>query len=136
MKINRLELIEKLKAMIAQREEDAAKALLHIREKNAAKEAAYVEETATAWSQFATTIRNRVRMGRPITFQDVPKDLQDGYRERINLFRRPVIREADYTPRTDHLTNFLAVLESCPDEFISSTALDRIGAPLRELMRP
>jgi hypothetical protein len=45
------------------------------------------------------------------------------------------VRESDYLPRTEPLLRLIAVLESSPDELISTSALDRIGAPLKELMR-
>lgn len=138
MKVNRLELIAKIQAMITERETaaEARKAEAYTKAGNAETE--YVRDHAGDWGKFADTIRLRNRRGQAITIEDVPEGLRSGsgrYAD-VRVFRPTTVRESEFVPRTEPLTRLLAVLESSPDEFISTSALDRIGAPLRELLRP
>lgn len=136
MKINRLELIEKLKAMIKDREDAAAgrRALALIKVES--KEKDYIHETGTAWLDFAAKVQDKVEAGRhAITMEDVPKILKDGWGD-LRFFKPPTFRESDYVPRVGHLNTLLTFLESSPDEFVTTNALSQIGAPVRELMKP
>lgn len=137
MRINRLELIEKIRAMVAEREVSAAERLFKAYDKVAQDESTYVAEYGADWSKFADRIRLRVRKEQAITEADIPEGLRSlgGWTE-IKIFKPGTVRESDFVPRTEPLTRLIAVLESSPDEFISTSALDRIGAPLKELMRP
>jgi len=138
MMINRLELITKLQRMVVEREEAALvrKAEAYRKAHDAAT--AYVMDHGNEWGRFADRIRLRVRQGTAITIEDVPEGLRQskGWGRSVTLFEPTTVRESEYLPRTEPLTRLLAVLETSPDEFISTSALDRIGAPMRELMRP
>jgi hypothetical protein len=138
VKINRLELIEKLKAMVAEREATAERRKAEAYTKAGEVETEYVQKHIGDWGKFADTIRLCNRRGQAITINDVPQGLRFGsgrYAD-VRLFQPVVVRESEFTARTEPLTRLIAVLESSPDEFISTSALDRIGAPLKELMRP
>lgn len=138
MKVNRLELITRLREMIAEKEASAAARLAEATEKNERAEGAYVEAHLDEWTAFADAIRKRVRQGSAVTIEDVPRGLRSGSGQyaHVEVFRPGRVNASDHLPRTEHLSRLLAVLESCPDEYVSTSALDRIGAPLRELMRP
>lgn len=135
MRVNRLELIEKLKAIINDLEYAAAgrRALALIEAESAEKD--YFQEHHTDWVLFVGNIQSKMKSGRAVTPEDVPEGLRDCW-QGINIFKPATFRESDYVPRVGHLNNLLAVLESSPDEFVTTNALDRIGAPLRELMKP
>ena len=138
MKINRLELIAKLREMIADKEVSAAARKAEAIDKNERAGSEYIEAHAEEWSAFADAIRKRLRQGHAVTIEDAPRGLRSGSGQyaHIEVFRPGRVNGSDFIPRVDHLVRLLAVLESCPDEWVSSSALDRIGAPLRELMRP
>lgn len=138
MKVNRLELIDKLRTMVAQREVATKERKEKALDEASGAERRYVDQHAGDWGKFATTVRMRLRQGRAITAADVPEGLRSGgsgWHASVQLFRATVVKDSDYLPRTEPLTRLIAVLESSPDEFISTSALDRIGAPLKELMR-
>lgn len=138
MMIKRLELIEKLKAKIQERTERAADNRDQaVRDANLA-EVEYVRMTSEAWSAFATVIRRRVRNGQPVTSVDVPDRLRtrSGWGETaVELFKPTKVRQSDHAAHNDGLRSLLLVLESSPDELISTSALERLGAPVRELFR-
>ena len=138
MMINRLELVRKLESMIVQREEKALARKAEAYKTAERARAEYVLCHGNEWGRFADRIRLRVRQGTAITIEDVPEGLRKGggWRAEVDLFRPEKIRDADYTPQTETLTNLLAVLQASPDEFVSTSALDRMGAPMRELLRP
>ena len=138
MRINRLELIEKIRVMINQREAEANARKVKAVDEAGRAEGEYVAEHSAEWTQFANRIRAQVRKSLPITLDDVPEGLRSGrgWHGEVRLFRPSTVRESDYVARTEPLTRLIAVLEASPDEFISTSALDRIGAPLRELMKP
>lgn len=138
MKVNRLELMTRLREMIAEKEASAAARKAEAIEKNETAEYRYVQEHAEDWSALADTIRKLGRQGRALTIEDVPRGLRSGSGQyaHVEVFRPGRVNASDHLPRTEHLSRLLAVLESCPDEYVSTSALDRIGAPLRELMRP
>lgn len=135
MKVNRLELIEKLKGMIQTVEDRAAARRAEALEKVQTDQAQYLTEHRADWEKLATTIRYRLRRDQPVTSEDIPEGIRYS-RNAIAVYTPRTFRESDYVPRVDHLHRLLTVLESSPDEFVSTSALDRIGAPLRELMRP
>jgi hypothetical protein len=139
MKINRLELIAKIQVIIAEREKasETKKAEAYTKAGNA--EAEYVKDHGADWDRFATRIRACLRKGSAITINDVPEGLRSGgsgWHASVNLFRPNRVNSSEYVPRTEPLTRLLAVLESCPDEFVSTSTLSLIGAPLKELLRP
>lgn len=139
MKINRLELIQKLTRMVADREAAAEKNKAEAVDQAAGAERAYLDEHTGDWSTFATTIRARVRQGKAITIGDVPEGLKsggNGWRATVGLFTPHVVRDSEFVARTEPLTRLIAVLEACPDEFVTDSSLARIGAPIKELMRP
>lgn len=139
MKVNRLELIEKLKTMVAERETRAATRKAEAYTEAGGAETKYLRDHAGDWGKFADRIRLRLRQGAAITITDVPEGLRTGghgWNASVGLFRAAIVKDENYLPRTEPLTRLIAVLESSPDEFISTSALDRIGAPLKELMRP
>lgn len=139
MRINRLELIEKIRGMVAEREAAAEARKTEAYDKAGNAETEYIREHTGDWGRFADRIRLRLRQGASITIEDVPEALRtggNGWRASVKLFTPTTVRDSEFLPRTEPLTRLLAVLESSPDEFISTSALDRIGAPLRELMRP
>lgn len=137
MMINRLELIDKLKAKIQERKARSVTDLDRARHKSNVDQANYVAETAEAWSAFATTIRRRVRQNLPITAADVPERLRgSNYGEpAVKLFKPAVVNPNQYLPHVEGFRSLLLVLESSPDELISTSALERLGAPVRELFR-
>lgn len=140
MKINRLDLIAKLNEIITAREGRADQAYREAVERREDEAGVYFTEHAVAWRQLADRIRVRNRQGRPITKDDVPESILDTWGRRdtpkISVFApgNPVLRK-DYDPRTVHLRTLLAVLESSPDEFVTDSSLDRLGSPLREVLR-
>lgn len=138
MRINRQELITKVQVMISEREARQAERLAEAYTAAGEAETNYVKDHSGHWSKFADRIRLRLRQGQAITADDVPEPLRDGrgWHESVRLFKPSTVRESDFVPRTEVLTRLLMVLESSPDEFVSTSALDRIGAPLKELMRP
>jgi hypothetical protein len=138
MMINRVELIEKIKAKIKEREERSVANLERAKFDARQAQDEYVQQTSEAWSKFATTVRRRVRQGQPITAVDVPEALttRGGWEGKsLALFKRSVIKERDYAPQIEGFRSLLLVLESSPDELISTSALERLGAPVRELFR-
>lgn len=138
MRVNRLELIEKLKGMVAERETSAEARKAEAYDKAANAERVYLDEHAGDWSTFATKIRARIRQGKAVTLNDVPEGLRKGSRSwpEVRVFSPVTVKDSEYLPHTEPLIRLIAVLESSPDELISTSALDRIGAPLKELMRP
>lgn len=138
MKVNRLELIGRLREMIAEKEASAAARKAEAIDKNERAESEYIEAHTEEWSAFADAIRKRLRQGHAVTIEDVPRGLRSGSGQyaHVEVFRPGRVNASDHLPRVDHLVRLLAVLESSPDEYVSTSALDRIGAPLRELMRP
>lgn len=135
MKVNRLELIEKVKGMIEALENGAAER--RARDERQAETAftRYMEEHGAEWAEFSRTVARRVRRGEPVIADDIPEGLRYG-RGMVETFRPVTIRESDYVPRIGHLRNLITILETSPDEYVSTAALDRMGAPIRELMRP
>jgi hypothetical protein len=137
MRINRQELIEKLRSMVAEREQSAEARLAGAYDKAAQEESQYVVEHAADWAAFANKIRARNRKEQPVTMDDVPEGLRGrGSWPSLQLFNPRVVKDSEYLPRTEALTRLIAVLESSPDEFISTSALDRIGVPLRDMIKP
>jgi hypothetical protein len=135
MKVNRLELIEKVRGMIEARETEMA--ARRARDEEAAEKAqvTYMEEHGADWNQFNRNVSRRVRRGEPVTPEDIPDGLRYG-RNMVEVFRPVTIRESNYVANVGYLRRLAAILESSPDEFVSTSALDRIGAPIKELMRP
>ena len=137
MRINRLELIAKINALIVQREEKALASKAKAYDEAGKAESDYVRQHASDWAAFANRIRARVRKDQVVTHIDVPEGLrQGGFRSSVQLFQLRTVRDEDYAPQTQVLINLLAVLQASPDEFVTTSTLDRMGAPLRELMRP
>jgi hypothetical protein len=133
MMIKRLELIEKLQIKIVERiERSADRRDQAVHDARLAQEE-YVRQTSDAWSAFATTIRRRVRNGQPVTLADVPDKLCTRGGRSVELFTPA--RQSDHQPNVSHLRSLLLVLESTADELISTSALERMGAPVRELFR-
>lgn len=137
MRINRLELIEKLRRMVAEREQSAAAQLAKAYDDVAQDESRYVAEHAADWAAFANKIRAKNRKEQPVTLDDVPEGLRakSGWQE-VRVFRPSTVNESSYLPQTEALTRLITVLESSPDEFVSTSALDRIGVPLRDMIKP
>jgi hypothetical protein len=138
VRINRQELIEKLRRMQTERIDQAAARMAEDYDKAAQAESQYVAEHAADWAAFANKIRARNRKEQPVTLDDVPEGLRGGSQSwpEVRVFRPTTVKESDYLPRTEALTRLIAVLESSPDEFVSTSALDRIGVPLREMIKP
>ena len=138
MKVNRLELIARIQTLISQRTLAAKERHEQALDEASGSERRYLDEHAGDWAKFATIIRTRLRQGRAITIQDVPESLRGGSRSwpEVRVFSPTVVKESAYRANTEALSNLLAVLESSPDELISTSALAQIGAPLKELLRP
>jgi hypothetical protein len=138
VRINRLELIEKLRRMVAEREENSRRRLSAAYDDVARIESQYVAEHAADWAAFANKIRAKNRKEQPVTLDDVPEGLRGGSRSwpEVRVFRPNTVNESSYLPQTEALTRLIAVLESSPDEFVSTSALDRIGVPLRDMIKP
>lgn len=138
MMIKRTELIEKIRAKIQEREVGAVKRHQAAEKEADRAERQYVEDTREAWSKFADRIRLRVRQGLPVTASDVPEKLRSrsGWGEtHIVLFKPGQVKASDYQPRTEGFQSLLLVLESSPDELVSTNALERMGAPVKELFQ-
>lgn len=133
MKIDRLEMIDKINAMIKNREEAASGRRAMALIEGEQQEKNYVAEHAEGWALFVRNIQKKMKSGRAVTVEDIPADLKSGYGN-INVFRPNAFRESDYVPRVGHLKNLLTILESSPDEFVTTNALVRMGAPLRDLV--
>ncbi len=133
MKVNRLELIDRIRTIIDQRKAAQAERLAADTRKAEQAEAEYVKKYVAAWGKFADTIRLRNRQGRAITHDDVPESLR-GYNSPL-LFKAGIIRQSDYVAQVDHPENLIAVLESSPDEMISTSTLAQRGIPLKDLIR-
>lgn len=138
MKVNRLELIARIQVLISQRTLAAKERHEQALDKASGSERRYLDEHAGDWGTFATKIRARLRQGRAITIEDVPEGIRGGSRSwpEVRVFTPTVVKDSDYRANTEALSNLLAVLESSPDELISTSALAQIGAPLKELLRP
>lgn len=137
MKINRLQMIATIERMVIEREEKALAQKMEALQKAATAESDYVHQHAGDWSKLADNIRRRNRLGQPIALADVPEGIQARHGwDQIRVFKPIVVNDSEYVPDTRHLTNILAVLQACPDETISTSDLERLGAPLKALMRP
>lgn len=135
MKFTRTDLIDRVKAEIARREQAAvdrnAKA-------NAAREERfrqYMDRTSAAWSTFATKIRTRIRRNEPITAQDIPVELRGGW---IDSGRVDVWTDrgaGEITPDVDALHNLLHLLEAATDDEVTTNSLERMGFRTAQLFR-
>lgn len=135
MKFTRTALIDRVKAEIARREQAAADLNTKTAAEHDKKRAEYVERTSDAWSRLATTIRARLRAGRPITGDDIPVELRDGWHggDRIDTWRGkgPAVQTAN----VDALTTLLHLLEATTDEEITTASLERVGFRTADLFR-
>ena len=136
VKVNRLELIEKIRVMIQEREDRAETRRLDAIARALTAEADYLALYTEDWKLFADRIRRRLRQGEAPRTEDIPEGLRNGWKDGAVVFRKPVVRASDYAPKVEAHHRLIAVLEASPDEFVTTTTLDRIGAPLRELMKP
>jgi hypothetical protein len=134
VKINRLKLIKLVKAEInridnitEQRNTDIV-----IKAKLARDE--YVASTKGSWVTFANAIITRVSMNTPVTRDDVPQALRDGYRDYVSLWSAPA-SPALHVPRTQALVTLLDVLEASSDEEVSTSSLQKDGFTLGHVLR-
>lgn len=137
MMINRLELIEKIKQKIQEREQRAISNLERAHLKADEQLNSYVSDHQGDWNLFANRIRARLRKGQPVTMADVPQALRanrygDNY---VRVFEPVKVDPRDHTPRVEDFRSLLLVLESSPDELVSTSALERMGAPVKDLFR-
>lgn len=138
MMIKRVELIEKIRAKIEDREIRAVNAYAQAVIKADHAEAEYAADTKEAWEKFAITLRYRLRRDQAITLDAVPEKLRTNNRwgePSVAVFSRPEVKESSYQAHVEGFQSLLLVLESSPDELVSTSALERMGAPVKELFR-
>jgi hypothetical protein len=138
MMIKRVELIEKIRAKIEEREVRATNAYAQAVIKADQAEAEYVADTSADWAEFATAVRRRIRRGQAITLHAVPEKLRTNNRwgeSSVAVFSRPEVKESSYQAHVEGFQSLLLVLEASPDELVSTSALERMGAPVKELFR-
>jgi hypothetical protein len=135
VKFNRTDLIARVQAEIARREQAAAEANAKAAAEHDKKLTEYVRRTSDAWSRLATTIRARIRAGRPITVDDIPVELRGGWHggDRIDTWRSN--GAAVQTANVDALTTLLHLLEATTEEEITTASLERVGFRTAELFR-
>lgn len=134
MMFNRMELIDRLRSMVKEREDQAAEKKEQKLQEVADEARQYVLSTAEEWKVFVRVIQAQLRKNNPITPADIPPGLRDRYNG-IRLFEKKRVDESSFIPRTTHLNTMITVLEASTDEFISDAALSRLGVPLKDLVK-
>jgi hypothetical protein len=134
VKIDRVQLIERVESEI-RRLKDGADARLNqaeVDEYNRREQ--YVHDTKADWTKVADNIRRRVRLSQPVTIADIPQALHYRYDGTVEVFKPKPVDESRYIAQTGYLENLLVVLKSSPDEFVTDSALSRLGVPLKNLV--
>lgn len=136
MKFLRADLIKQVKDEIQRRTDAAAKATADAVARTAKSRDEYLASTSDDWLLFAARIEDAVRQGRPVTAEDIPQRLCDGWGDRF------LVKRADYwapptphEPDTDALRTLLDLLEAATDDAVSTTSLERSGFRMARLFR-
>lgn len=136
MKFARLDLIRRVDAEIARREQLAVEKTAAAADKAASDRATYVELTADAWAAFAGAIRRAGRAARPVTMDDVPEMLRaSGYNDAIKIPRGDRWTPTESSPVTADLHTLRALLASGVDEHVSLAEIERAGFKTATLFR-
>ncbi len=137
MKFDRTDLIDRVNDEIARREQITAEKNATAVETAATALAEHVEQTSVAWSAFATAIRRAVRVGRPVTLDDVPAELRDTSYSRHVVNTPPANRwePTEETPKTADLHTLRALLVASTDQQVSLTEIERAGFKIIALFR-
>lgn len=136
MRFARHDLIRRVRDEIQRRTEVTAQTNAESAERAARTRNEYVTRTSEDWKRFADRIQTAVGEGRPVTSEDVPEQLRDGWGDRL------IVNRADYwappTPRVPDiaaLSALLALLEAATDDEISTGSLERSGFRVGALFR-
>ena len=126
MKFKKEELIKQIDARIEKLEKHAES-----RNKQAEEAAAKAREEwlkdRLHWLKFANTIRQKISKHRPITADDIPKELLDGrYSDNQIAIFRPKARDK-YTANTTELEDMKTALNTVADEYITTAGLKELG---------
>ncbi|TDC33123.1 hypothetical protein [Micromonospora sp. KC213] len=136
MKFQRTDLIKRVQAEIGRRILAAEEANTKAREKTERERQEYVDRTADEWRTFVGNINAALDAGRPVTSEDCPKVLKDGWMDRVQL--RPAERwepPTERVPDTAALTTLLDLLEAATDDEVTTSSLERMGFRTAQLFR-
>ncbi|MGW3888910.1 hypothetical protein ACWD69_09485 [Micromonospora chokoriensis] len=136
MKFQRTDLIKRVQAEIGRRMLAATEANTKAHEKAARRRQEYIDGTAEAWQEFADNINAALAAGRPLTSDDAPRVLKNGWMDKVQL--HPASQwepPADRVPDTDALNTLLDLLEAATDEVVSTSALESMGFRTANLFR-
>jgi hypothetical protein len=136
MKFQRTDLIQRVRAEIDRRVQAAEQANEKAARKAEQSLKEYVARTEGAWQTFADRINAALTDGRPVTSQDAPAALKDGWIDRVQLrpadyWATPAPREAD----TAALATLLDLLEAATDDEVTTSSLERMGFRTAQLFR-
>ena len=125
MKFNRLELIARIEGIIDNETARVARHNEEERHRLERQKRAYMAETESAWANFADNIHLALSESRPVTKDDVPREIRS-YRE-VNLFTPHAPDIWDVDARTRLWRNAKNVLEASTDEYVTSASLKDSG---------
>jgi len=135
VKINRLELIEILEERISKSQTERQRRYEKAVQEYEAAEAEYFNRTRDAWMAFATTITEKIVKKEIIRQSDIPRALAHSWSS-INVFEktRPVapVAESEFEA---HLRALINVLNKTTDKEISTYSLEKMGFPLRRVLK-
>lgn len=130
MRINRTELIDKLRKRVEELTAAADDKYAREGAEEEARREAYREKTKVEWMKLAERIRRRCTEGQAVLSEDVPDTLrQDGY---LGYRPRKVTRQP---PATAELRRLIGLLEASPDETVSLVSLERAGFNLGRVLK-
>jgi hypothetical protein len=138
MKFSRADLLARVRAEIARREQATAERVARERAEYEAKLAAHVEATGPAWSELADTIRRRVRASKPVTPADIPTALRPKWANSSS----GQVAVWDGKPPPERFPNIAALemlaglLDATTDDEITTAALERLGFRTADLFHP
>lgn len=123
MRFNRLDLITRIETEIERRETDArTKTVKAVQEYEKDREQ-FIRDTSETWRLFANKVRRRVANGEPVIREDIPKQIRGNY-DHLPFWTRT---EPSHRANVDGLRSLLLLLQATDDEFVTFTALDRMG---------
>lgn len=136
MMFARYDLINRVKDEIARREQAAEEYNAKAVQKYEQRRQEYLDETAAAWRQFADTIRVRQRAGKPIAYEDIPRELRGGFsRGHVRTWNDEQARPDKKTADVEALKTLLDLLESATDDTVTTASLERMGFRMAQLFR-
>lgn len=136
MKFQRTDLIKRVEAEIGRRILAAQEANTKAQAKAEKDRREYLDRTTTAWTAFAENITAAVKAGRPVTTDDCPTGLKDGWMDRVPLRRPDSFTPApDREPDTAALDTLLDLLKAATDDEVTTSSLERMGFRTAQLFR-